>query len=503
MGKLTTSVGIVLLFSLSIYSQSFIINNVHPYSSSLFGSAGGGVTIGMTDYKNIKPGIDGFLSASYFFSTSDQNILGLNFKGGILNIKGKDENKILYAPDGTILRPDIFNTDAVNLSASVLYSYAVSKNFIPYAGAGLSYYFFSPKDENGQLLYNNRNDVYDKNTLGFDAEVGISVPLSDLLNVELNSTFHFLFTDYIDDIAFGKNKDFFSSVSLGISYAFISNRDSDGDGIADNKDLCPNTPPGVTVDEFGCPLDTDGDGVPDYLDDCPNTPKGMKVDKNGCAIDSDNDGIPDTLDKCPNTPRGMHVNEFGCPDTDGDGVFDNDDKCPDTPKGVTVDKTGCPIDSDGDGVPDYLDKCPDTPKGERVDKNGCLLEAPKTETGGEIIKNENTIILPADNIFFNNRAEIKPEAYKVLDDVVAQLKKYPNTYWRIEGHMDSQGPDQWIRSMSSKRAEAIYYYFISHGLDASKFTIYGLGDKFPIANNTTEEGRAKNRRIAIVEDQQW
>ena len=55
--------------------------------------------------------------------------------------------------------------------------------------------------------------------------------------------------------------------------------------------------------------------------------------------------------------------------------------------------------------------------------------------------------------------------------------------------------------MSSKRAEAVYYYFISHGLDASKFTIYGLGDKFPVANNTTEEGRAKNRRIVIVKEQ--
>ena len=68
--------------------------------------------------------------------------------------------------------------------------------------------------------------------------------------------------------------------------------------------------------------------------------------------------------------------------------------------------------------------------------------------------------------------------------------------------MDSQGPDQWIRSMSSKRAEAIYYYFVSHGLDASKFTIYGLGDKFPIANNSTDAGRAKNRRIAIIKEQQ-
>ena len=63
--------------------------------------------------------------------------------------------------------------------------------------------------------------------------------------------------------------------------------DSDGDGVPDSRDRCPNTPKGVQVDEHGCPLDSDGDGVPDYLDKCPGTPKGAKVDKNGCEIMAD------------------------------------------------------------------------------------------------------------------------------------------------------------------------------------------------------------------------
>ncbi|HTO56437.1 MAG TPA: OmpA family protein [Pseudomonadales bacterium] len=60
--------------------------------------------------------------------------------------------------------------------------------------------------------------------------------------------------------------------------------DSDGDGVPDSMDQCPNTPHGVKVDSVGCPLDSDGDGVPDYLDKCPNTPKGTKVDATGCPI---------------------------------------------------------------------------------------------------------------------------------------------------------------------------------------------------------------------------
>lgn len=63
-------------------------------------------------------------------------------------------------------------------------------------------------------------------------------------------------------------------------------KDSDGDGVLDGTDQCPNTPKGVQVDTRGCPLDTDGDGVPDYLDKCPNTTKGLKVDATGCVRDA-------------------------------------------------------------------------------------------------------------------------------------------------------------------------------------------------------------------------
>ncbi len=61
--------------------------------------------------------------------------------------------------------------------------------------------------------------------------------------------------------------------------------DSDGDGVTDDIDQCPGTPPGVKVDAVGCPLDTDGDGVPDFLDKCPGTPPGAPVDSDGCQID--------------------------------------------------------------------------------------------------------------------------------------------------------------------------------------------------------------------------
>lgn len=82
-------------------------------------------------------------------------------------------------------------------------------------------------------------------------------------------------------------------LSGGISFFFGGGpseppppEDTDGDGVYDDRDQCPNTPPGTTVDSFGCPvpLDSDGDGVTDDRDQCPNTPMGTEVDANGCPI---------------------------------------------------------------------------------------------------------------------------------------------------------------------------------------------------------------------------
>ncbi|MCP4628732.1 MAG: hypothetical protein GY850_35280, partial [bacterium] len=125
-----------------------------------------------------------------------------------------------------------------------------------------------------------------------------------------------------------------------------------------------------------CIYDSDGDGVPDIGDLCPDTPAGAPVDANGCADsqkDSDGDGISDDQDLCLDTPVGVTVDANGCADSqkdsDGDGIPDDQDLCPDTPAGETVDSDGCADsqkDSDGDGIPDDQDLCPDTPVGVSV-----------------------------------------------------------------------------------------------------------------------------------------
>jgi len=90
--------------------------------------------------------------------------------------------------------------------------------------------------------------------------------------------------------------------------------DADGDGVVNEDDRCPTTPPGRIVDASGCQLDGDNDGVVDADDQCPNSAPGAVVDERGCSdvADSDNDGVPDDRDRCPDTDAGALVDENGC-----------------------------------------------------------------------------------------------------------------------------------------------------------------------------------------------
>ncbi|MDD5712363.1 MAG: OmpA family protein [Smithellaceae bacterium] len=272
--------------------------------------------------------------------------------------------------------------------------------------------------------------------------------------------------------------------------------DSDGDGVPDYLDKCPDTPKGVKVDYLGCPIDSDGDGVPDYLDKCPDTPKDVKVDADGCPIDSDGDGVPDYLDKCPDTPKDVKVDADGCPiDSDDDGVPDYLDKCPDTPKGVKVDADGCPVDSDGDGVPDYLDKCPDTPKGVKVDKDGCPPLAVQ-----EVVKKAEAAPVPVEQItlmikFDYKKTNIKPIYREEIKKVADYLKRHPDQTVVIEGHTDNIGGWKYNMKLSQKRADAVKAYLVREfGVTADRIQTKGFAYGQPVASNDTEEGRSRNRR---------
>jgi len=273
-------------------------------------------------------------------------------------------------------------------------------------------------------------------------------------------------------------------------------RDTDGDGVPDRKDKCPDTPKGATVDANGCPKDSDGDGVLDGLDQCPNTPKSATVDAKGCPSDADGDGVYDGLDQCADTPKGATVDAKGCPsDADGDGVYDGIDQCPNTPKGCTVDAKGCPKDSDGDGVCDGLDKCPDTPAGLRVDANGWPIEVMEKET--ELL--DTGMIRLQDINFETGKADLLPESLPRLDVVGQVLSKWQELRIEIGGHTDDRGSTTMNQKLSEARAKSVASYLVQKfNLKPEQFTEKGYGKSRQLVPNTNELNRSKNRRVEFV-----
>ena len=198
--------------------------------------------------------------------------------------------------------------------------------------------------------------------------------------------------------------------------------------------------------------------------------------------DSDGDGVLDTQDRCPGTPAGAKVDAFGCElDSDGDGIIDSKDQCPGTLAGRKVNAVGCEVDSDGDGVLDNDDQCPNTVAGARVDVKGCEIK--------------DEIKLPG-VIFATDKATLLPESYPVLNDAIATLKKYPDLKIEVAGHTDSRGSDAYNKKLSQRRAETVEKY-LKDGGATNEMKAMGYGESAPVADNSTEDGRQHNRRVAL------
>ena len=213
--------------------------------------------------------------------------------------------------------------------------------------------------------------------------------------------------------------------------------------------------------------DTDGDGIPDDVDACPEVPEDHKdPDPNdGCPApsDRDGDGIPDQYDKCPDQPE------------DKDGVDDSD---------------GCPEDdADGDGIPDAKDACPKEPGQPDPDpkKNGC----PK------FIHLEGSTVRVLQQVHFaTGSATILPDSFPMLQEIVQLLKANPGIKkMRIEGHTDNRGAADMNLDLSKRRAASVRQWLITHGIDATRLESEGYGLTKPIQSNDTDAGRQANRRV--------
>ena len=255
--------------------------------------------------------------------------------------------------------------------------------------------------------------------------------------------------------------------------------DADNDGIPNSLDLCrdaPETMNGV-YDDDGCPeADEDADGVGDEQDQCPGEKEDRDgfEDKDGCPDpDNDADGVADDVDDCPLKAEDVDtwMDEDGCPDpdNDADGYLDEED--------------ACPLDAELFNGKDDHDGCPD---------DG--LAALEREDGRAVR------IVIFEKVFFDTDSErIKAVSHGVLNAVAEVLAAFPEVK-RIEigGHTDAQGADAYNLDLSARRAEAVLRFLVAGGVDPKRLVAKGFGESRPIADNATDEGRQRNRRVEFL-----
>lgn len=102
------------------------------------------------------------------------------------------------------------------------------------------------------------------------------------------------------------------------------------------------------------------------------------------------------------------------------------------------------------------------------------------------------------NIFFDlNKYDLKTESQVELDDVVQLLKDNPALKIQINGHTDNIGKPADNAKLSNNRAQSVVSYLSSKGIDAKRLSFKGFGDTQPVAENTSDQGRAQNRRTEL------
>ncbi len=213
------------------------------------------------------------------------------------------------------------------------------------------------------------------------------------------------------------------------------------------------------------------------------------------AVDYDGDGVFDRIDRCPDTPPGCTVDKWGCEkDSDGDGVCDGRDQCPDTPKGMKVDRNGCPAgahamkDTGGEAkMPKEVAK-PTAPP---------VTPAPPASESERQLVEQGRIRL--ENVYFETAsAQLLSESETSLNEAGAALEKFPDLKIEVEGHTDTRGAAPFNMRLSQARAEAVRQYLLEHfHLHGENLTAKGYGETRPETKERNEEELLRNRRVVL------
>ena len=302
--------------------------------------------------------------------------------------------------------------------------------------------------------------------------------------------------------------------------------DTDNDGINDREEI------GKNIDD---PLDSDADGILNILDkdddnDNLSTRYEMRIGTNPLSDDSDKDSLKDNIEaKSPNSDV--------LQDTDNDELInpvDTDDDNDNIPTLIELSIGTDPLkaDTDNDGVPDNLEVGENVESPIDSDGNGIIdaiqssneisaVKKPEIITDKTIdvatsVTPENTAELKTQDMdilgepvsgsiqssifyfpFLSSNPVISDKATTYFESVANWMKQSPDNKIRLTGHTDNVGPSQANLAVGIRRVMVIRELLIQKGAPINQIDIMSRGESEPIADNNTEEGRLKNRRVEI------
>jgi len=136
--------------------------------------------------------------------------------------------------------------------------------------------------------------------------------------------------------------------------------------------------------------------------------------------------------------------------------------------------------------------------GYQMDKQIKELKEDTAGSGIDVTQEGDGILLNLPDVTFAvNSTEISPSFQAALDNVAQSMTKYPDSLIDVYGHTDSTGSDAYNLDLSKRRADSVARYLIMRGVSSARIQTQGMGKNYPVADNTTPEGRAKNRRVEI------
>jgi outer membrane protein OmpA-like peptidoglycan-associated protein len=109
------------------------------------------------------------------------------------------------------------------------------------------------------------------------------------------------------------------------------------------------------------------------------------------------------------------------------------------------------------------------------------------------------LVVTLDHVLFEKgKTDLRPEAQRHIETVATFLKQHPELKVSIEGHTDNKSTHQHNLGLSERRATTVQFALIKHGVSSKRLIVKGFGDTRPLANNRSEAGRQKNRRVELI-----